>query len=160
MSVLATNRQDDQPVDLAEWTGLAVRVLEAEGAGGELSLAFVDETAMAELNQRFRGQEGSTDVLAFPIDEPLGAGDQHRDRGAEQPLMLGDVVVCPAVAARNATFHGHPPEDEMALLVVHGILHLQGLDHRDQAEASAMEERERQLLAHCRAPAPPTTPAP
>lgn len=160
--VLVADQQEDHALDLEEWTGLAGRVLEAEGIHGELSLAFVSEAVMADLNQRFRGRSGPTDVLSFPIDDQVGGSDPF----GEQPVMLGDVVVCPAVAARNAAngaannaahnvahdagLHGHLLQDEMALLVVHGILHLGGMDHEDETEALAMEERERQLLAQCR----------
>jgi probable rRNA maturation factor len=63
------------------------------------------------------------------------------------PLLLGDVVICPAVAARNAPEHAGTYDNELALLLVHGILHLLGMDHDDEAEAAAMEALERQLLA-------------
>jgi probable rRNA maturation factor len=62
-------------------------------------------------------------------------------------MLLGDVVVCPSVAARNATDHGVSLEDEVALLVVHGLLHLLGMDHGEDDEAETMEQRERELLA-------------
>jgi len=141
VSVLVTD-ESDRPVDTQRWLSLAGRVLEAEGVGvtAELSMAFVGEEAMAELNRRFAGEEGATDVLAFPID------DAHADRGDGTPVMLGDVVICPAVADRNATGHGASLEDELALLVVHGILHLMGMDHEDPLDASVMQQRERELL--------------
>jgi probable rRNA maturation factor len=63
------------------------------------------------------------------------------------PVLLGDVVVCPSVAARNATEHGVEEDDELALLVVHGLLHLLGMDHDAEDEAERMERRERELLA-------------
>jgi probable rRNA maturation factor len=69
------------------------------------------------------------------------------------PLLLGDVVICPAIAARNATSHGVTFSDELALLVVHGLLHLVGMDHEDNSEAERMEERERELLARFHRPA-------
>jgi probable rRNA maturation factor len=112
---------------------------------------------MADLNQRFRGEEGPTDVLAFPIDEDAVEGGRSPDSGGpgpgattsepyEIPIVLGDVVVCPRVALRNAPAHAGTYDDELALLVVHGILHLLGMDHTDDREAAVMERRERELL--------------
>ena len=123
----------------------------------ELSMLFVDEAAMADLNLRFTGKEGATDVLAFPIDEEPSEGGRSPDSGgtgpgfipaepSDMPLLVGDVVICPAVAARNAPQHAGTYDDEVALLIVHGILHLMGMDHIDDAEATAMERRERELL--------------
>ena len=112
----------------------------------ELSLLFVDETSIAELNERFMGSEGPTDVLAFPIDaDAVLGGCPTRSRSGpdradpdpdELPLLLGDVVICPAVAARNAPDHAGTLDDELALLVVHGVLHVLGRDHADADEAA------------------------
>ena len=117
---------------------------------------------MAELNLRFMGEEGPTDVLAFPIDDdvvvqsarnadPTGPGPAPDIEPSDAPALVGDVVLCPAVAARNARSHtgdGHRGtfDDEMALLVVHGVLHLLGMDHAEEGEARAMRARERELL--------------
>ncbi|MEZ5140658.1 MAG: rRNA maturation RNase YbeY [Acidimicrobiales bacterium] len=110
MEVFVADEQGDQPVDVARWESLARDVLTAEGVSGdaELALLFVDEAAIAELNQRFMGHDGPTDVLAFPIDDddvlvgrsPDGSSSGP-DRGPvdDVPLLLGDVVVCQAVAA-------------------------------------------------------------
>jgi probable rRNA maturation factor len=73
---------------------------------------------------------------------------------AQLPTLLGDVVICPAVAHRNAPEHAGTYEDEIALLLVHGILHLMGMDHVDEQEARAMERREKELLERFHAPAP------
>ena len=141
------------------WQALALGVLHSEGVRGdaELALLFVDETAMAELNRRFMGSPGPTDVLAFPIDDDDGivAGrlpdgsttGPDRPPATEVPLLLGDVVVCPAVAALNAPTHAGTYDDEIALLVVHGILHVLGMDHVTPHETEAMQQRERELLA-------------
>ncbi len=158
VEVFAADEQSAQPVDAMGLIRLAKAVLVAQGvkAGSELSMLFVDEDAMAELNKRFLGKDGPTDVLAFPIDDDdvveggrspdsLGPGN-GADPDADPPNLLGDVVVCPAVAARNAPNHAGTYEDEMALLVVHGILHILGMDHVDNEEAEAMEQRERELL--------------
>jgi probable rRNA maturation factor len=135
--VYAADEQADLPVDVERWSALARAVLDAEGvtADAEVSLLFVDEPAIAALNGRFLDKEGPTDVLAT------------NERGTDQLLLLGDVVICPVVAARHAVEHEVPVEDELALLVVHGILHLLGMDHVLTHEAERMEERERQLLA-------------
>ena len=99
--------------------------------------------------------QGPTDVLSFPIDdEPIRAGvlpmRAAPGPGRSRPptgrrLLLGDVVICPTVAARNAAEHAGTYDDEIALLVVHGILHLLGMDHEDDEEAERMERREQQL---------------
>lgn len=154
------DEQDDHPVDVAGWEELARNVLEAEGMRGdaELAVLFVDEASMGELNERFMGHKGPTDVLAFPIDDgedmivgrsPDGStpGPDQEEPTDDVPLLLGDVVVCPAVAARNAPAHAGTYEDEIALLVVHGILHVLGRDHAEPAEAESMQARERELLA-------------
>ncbi len=159
VAVFAADEQSDEPVDTLRWVRLAEGVLEAEGirADAELSMLFVDEQAMAELNLRFLGREGPTDVLAFPIDDDVYEGGRLPDslgpagpadeiEPSDLPMLLGDVVVCPAVARRNAPNHAGTYEDEMALLVVHGILHLLGMDHADDEEATVMERREQELL--------------
>jgi probable rRNA maturation factor len=159
VAVFAADEQSDEPVDTLRWVRLAEGVLEAEGVRGdaELSMLFVDESAIAELNLRFLGREGPTDVLAFPIDDDVYEGGRLPDslgpagpadeiEPSDLPTLLGDVVVCPAVARRNAPTHAGTYEDEMALLVVHGILHLLGMDHADDEEATVMERREQELL--------------
>ncbi len=153
------DEQDDQPVDVARWETLARAVLEAEGVRGEaeLALLFVDEATITELNGSFMGQVGPTDVLAFPIDaddEAVGVGRSpdgstsgpDRDLPSDVPLLLGDVVICPTVAARNAPTHAGTYDDELALLIVHGILHVLGHDHATDEETIAMQARERDLL--------------
>jgi probable rRNA maturation factor len=159
VEVFAADEQSAQPVDAMRLVRLAKAVLAAQGVkpDSELSMLFVDEEAMAELNKRFLGKEGPTDVLAFPIDDDdvveggrspdsLGPGAGVDFENTDPPNLLGDVVVCPAVAARNAPDHAGTYDDEMALLVVHGILHILGMDHVDNEEAEAMEQRERELL--------------
>jgi len=158
VDVFCADEQRDRPVEINRWSTLARSVLMERGVKGaaEVSLLFVDEASIAALNERFMGHSGPTDVLAFPVeDDPLPTG-RSPDMGgtgpgadvADEPLMLlGDVVVCPAVAARNAVDHESTYEDEMALLVVHGLLHLLGMDHQVDADAERMEALERSLLA-------------
>ena len=160
VEVFAADEQSDHPVDALRWARLAEAVLGEADLGGEaeLSILFVDEKAMAELNSRFLGKDGPTDVLAFPIDEeePAESGRSPDSGGTgpgmpsepeEMPVLLGDIVICPAVAHRNAALHAGTYEDELALLVVHGLLHLMGMDHQEDAEAEEMEARERELLS-------------
>lgn len=171
--VYFADEQTDFAIDGARWTGLAERVLLAEGVRGaaELSLMFVDVEAIADLNQQFMETVGPTDVLAFPIDGHPGgveaeivAGPPGGGRGPDRapidsgdlPLLLGDVVICPAVAAAQAPEHAGNLDDELALLVVHGVLHVLGWDHALDEERERMQARERALLEqlHWAGPAP------
>jgi probable rRNA maturation factor len=157
-SVFAADEQIDHPVDTLRWIRLAEAVLADEGVRGEteVSILYVDEETITDLNTRFLGKEGSTDVLAFPIDEEPVEGGRSPDSGGtgpgfnpspdEAPTLLGDVVICPSVAYRNAPEHAGTYDDELALLLVHGLLHLLGLDHEDPEEAEVMESKERDLL--------------
>ena len=157
IDVFAADEQDDHPMEVARWSTLAQRVPAARGVKGEneVSLLFVDEEAMAALNQQFLGKSGPTDVLSFPIEDEPGPTGRSPDLGGSGPgvspeegtlTLLGDVVICPAVAAANAVEHEVSLEDEVALLVVHGLLHLLGLDHEEEAEAERMEALEQELL--------------
>jgi probable rRNA maturation factor len=157
IDVFAADEQQVHQMDVARWAGLARQVLQARGVKGEteVSLLFVDEDTSAALNEQFLGKTGPTDVLSFPIEEEPGPAGRSPDFGGSGPgssaeqgilTLLGDVVICPVVAARNAIEHEVSFEDEMALLVVHGLLHLLGMDHEKEAEAERMEAVEQQLL--------------
>lgn len=157
VEVYLSDEQSDVAVDLERWQGLARAVLVAERVRGEaeLNVLFVDADHIAELNEEFLGSTGPTDVLAFPIDADLvAASDAHERTGPDRapidpgdfPLLLGDVVVCPAVAAQNAPTHAGTLDDEIALLVVHGILHVLGHDHAEPDETARMRARELSLL--------------
>jgi probable rRNA maturation factor len=159
--VFAADEQDDHPVDADRWMKLANDVLTTEKVGDdvEVSVMFVDERAIAELNEKFMGKSGPTDVLSFPIDEGPPDSGRVPDAGGNGPgyelpddsdgvlSLLGDVVICPAVVMRKAPEHTGNYEDELALLLVHGLLHLLGMDHMVDEEAEAMEAKERDLLA-------------
>ena len=173
VEVFAADEQSAHPVDTLRWVRLARSVLEAEGVKGEaeLSLLFVDEQAMSDLNKRFAGNDGPTDVLAFPIDEEPAEGGRSPDSGgsgpgwvpveaSELPTLLGDVVICPSVALSHATESQSSYEDEIALLTVHGILHLMGMDHVDDQEAQVMEKREQELLDRFHRARPGSGPGP
>ncbi len=167
IEVFVADEQNDQPVDTMRWVRLAELVLLDEGVPGdaELSMLFVDEAAMTDLNKRFLGKDSPTDVLAFPIDEEPVEGGRSPDSGgtgpgdtsepSDMPTVLGDVVICPSVAHRNAPEHAGTYDDEVALLIVHGLLHLLGMDHEDDDEAEAMEEREQALLTKFHRPPQP-----
>jgi probable rRNA maturation factor len=166
LEVFVGDEQAAVAVDAGRWQALAEHVLRHEGMTGdaELSILFVDEATIAELNDRFMGSSGPTDVLAFPLEDELVEPGRFPDSGttgpvdprartdaAEPPLLLGDVVICPAVAARNAPEHAGPThdgstDDEIALLVVHGILHVLGHDHAETEETVAMQAKEQELL--------------
>ena len=166
--VFVADEQDAVPIDAARWQALVREVLAAEGVRGhaELSLLFVGIDDIAELNEQFMGVQGPTDVLAFPIDAgdvevaSLPARTVAPDRAppdvGDLPLLLGDVVVCPAVAAGQAGEHAGTLDDELALLVVHGVLHVLGHDHAEPEEMARMRARELELLEslHWQGPAP------
>ena len=130
--------------DLKRWALSAL----AEDVRGELTIRVVDERESAELNSRYRGKEGSTNVLSFgsePAEAPSGA----------ELLPYGDVVICASVVAREAREQGKPLAAHWAHMVVHGALHLQGYDHEKSArDAGIMEARERALLAELGFPDP------
>ncbi len=157
IDVFAADEQQAHPMDVARWAELARRVLTARGIKGEteVSLLFVDEEAIAALNEQVLEKTGPTDVLSFPIEDEPGPTGRSPDLGGSGPgtspeegvlTLLGDVVICPAVASRNAVAHEVTLDDEVALLVVHGLLHLLGMDHQNDAEAERMEAVEQQLL--------------
>ena len=119
----------------------------------ELSVLLVDRATMSDLHERWMGEPGPTDVLAFPMDElrppPPGSSRGDQVGGAEldeDPALLGDVVLCPAVAADQAAQAEHELGDELELLCTHGILHLLGYDHAEAAEKAAMFGLQDELL--------------
>jgi probable rRNA maturation factor len=139
-------------VDGARWAVFARQVLLAEGApeATQLDLTLVGEAEMADLNRTHMGQAGPTDVLSFPLDLADGLPVDADPDGV--PPLAGDIVICPAVARRNAPAHAGTLDDEMALLVVHGVLHLLGHDHAEADERAVMQARERALLAELYGP--------
>ena len=143
MSVEVAN-ETTHPLDERELADLARHVLDALHVHpqAELSVLVVDEEAMAALHVQHMGEEGPTDVLSFPMDE-LRPGT---DAELSPPGLLGDVVLCPEVAARQARAAEHSTADEMLLLTTHGVLHLLGYDHDEPEEERAMFSLQRQLL--------------
>ena len=153
-TVVAADEQDEVAIDVERWSELARAVLTDEKRHGELTLTFVDRDEIAALNREHMGKEAPTDVLSFPLDALDAAAEAPG--GAGVPVLLGDVVVCPSVAAEQALSHAGTLDDELALLVVHGILHVVGHDHAEAHEAGAMRARELEHLQrhHWRGPAP------
>jgi len=142
-TVLVDDRRevDATPVDLDALAELLAAVLAAEGATveAECSLSLVDPDEIATLkSEHLDGDGAATDVLSFPIDGTDDPGDGQ--------WMVGDVVLCPSVAVAQASEHAGTPADELALLVVHGGLHLSGWDHAEPNERTQMWARERALL--------------
>ena len=122
----------------------AEAALSGRRAEAELAIRVVDEAESAELNSHYRGKTGPTNVLSFPTELPAGV-----------PLpVLGDLVICAPMVAREAREQGKSAEAHWAHLVVHGCLHLLGFDHVAEAEAEAMESLERQILAGLGLPDP------
>ncbi|MGZ4589334.1 MAG: rRNA maturation RNase YbeY [Actinomycetes bacterium] len=108
----------------------------------ELSVLAVDTATMTTLHEKWMDEPGPTDVLSFPMDE-LRPGTDDRD---PEPGLLGDVVLCPAVAREQAAKAGHSTDDELDLLCTHGILHLLGYDHAEPDEEQQMFGLQRELL--------------
>jgi probable rRNA maturation factor len=124
--------------DLARWVLDRMRV----HPRAELAITLVDEEAMAALHQQWMELPGPTDVMSFPMDELRPGGD-----GVEPDAgVLGDVVLCPGVAAKQAEEAGHSVADELLLLTTHGILHLLGFDHAEPEEEREMFDLQRTLL--------------
>lgn len=111
----------------------------------EVSITFVDDEEIAQLNEEYRGKEGPTDVLSFECD---GALDGAPDVIGDVPVFeLGDIVIAVDVAERQTHEYGTTFEEEISLLLVHGLLHLCGYDHIEDDEAEVMEAREREILS-------------
>jgi probable rRNA maturation factor len=144
-------------VDEQSLVQVARHVLDRMGVSplAELSLLLVDLDAMARLHVRWMNEPGPTDVLAFPMDEldlrgsrgvAHGSGHGQDEHDEPTPQLLGDVVLCPEVAERQAREAGHSTEDELHLLCTHGVLHLLGYDHGDAEEHAEMFGLQGELL--------------
>jgi probable rRNA maturation factor len=116
----------------------------------ELSVLLVDQAYMAELNHRWMGGDGPTDVLAFPMEEGTIDSGPNEVVGGE-PTLLGDIVLCPEVAAKQAVSAGQSTADELHMLTVHGVLHLLGYDHAEPDEEREMFALQAKLLDGWRA---------
>ena len=138
------NNESGLPADESEIVALARHVLAATRVHpqAELSVVLVDEAAMEQLHVQWMDESGPTDVLSFPMDE-LRPGNDTEDG---VPGLLGDVVLCPQVAVRQALAAGHSTQEELLLLTTHGILHLLGYDHAEPDEEKEMFDLQRKLL--------------
>jgi probable rRNA maturation factor len=134
---------EDLPTDvqLQHWAEAA---LAGRPGPAELVIRIVDELEGADLNERYRHKSGATNVLSFPFVPPPPV----------QSSLLGDLVICAPVVAREAAQQGKTPVAHWAHLVVHGVLHLLGHDHQSDREAQAMESLERAVLADLGLPDP------
>ena len=143
MSVLISNDAElDTLLDAQEVEHICEVVLAAEGVEREveISLSYVDEDEMHELNHEWRGIDRTTDVLSFECDSAF-----DEDIPADETLELGDIIL-PAGHCRQAPGFGNSPADECRLMLVHGMLHLLGYDHIEDDEAEVMEAREDAIL--------------
>lgn len=139
MNVFVANEQN-LPVDEGRALTLARHTLRAEELDdeAELSILYVEREHIQRLNQRFAGNDYETDVLAFPMGE-----EQSDEDGG---LLLGDVVICPAVASENAAKLNHSTMHELDTLLVHGTLHLLGYDHQGVQDKEKMDRRLAQIM--------------
>ncbi len=163
MSVEVAN-ESGVAIDELRLVGVARHVLDAMRIHplAELSILLVDEGEMAVLHERWMDEPGPTDVLSFPMDE-LRPGRVDTDVDIDDDAvaaMLGDVVLCPAVADRQGRAAGHSVQDELELLCTHGILHLLGFDHAEPDEEKEMFGLQRDLLTAWGSQRLAQTPAP
>jgi probable rRNA maturation factor len=149
MSIEVLNESGSQ-VEVTELGRLARYVLDRMRIHpqAELTLRLVDPDTMASYNQRWMDKQGPTDVLAFPMDELRpGSDDDEFEEG-----MVGDILLCPQVAAEQAPANGQTPRQEVDLLTIHGILHLLGYDHAEPDERREMFALQARLLAEWQDP--------
>jgi probable rRNA maturation factor len=145
---IAVSDADRTDVDSVVLETFVEAILVAEGVENDASLAvtFANVEDISDLNERFMGRTGPTDVLSFPIED---ASPGHPPRAVEggPPLALGDIFICTDVVETHATEYGVTFDEELYLMVAHGVLHILGWDHADVREAEAMEARETIHLA-------------
>lgn len=129
LSVQYACNRDGLPLraDFVRWARAAL------AGAGEVTIRLVDADEGQELNKEYRGKDYATNVLSFPYES--------------EPVVMGDLVICPTVVAREATEQNKPLDAHYAHLTVHGMLHLQGWDHENDEDAQAMEDEEREILA-------------
>ena len=151
MNVIVEARYGAESLDLPRVEDVALFALgEIEApSGSEVSLTFVTDGEIAELNEAYRSIEGPTDVLSFECDN-LDDGFPKAD-SADAVYELGDIVIAPDVARKQASEFGNEYLDEIDMLVVHGILHLNGYDHIADEDAAVMEPLQEAILAKLRA---------
>ena len=141
---IEVNNETSYDLDGAEFVALAEHVLREMRVSplADLAILFVDVPAMTQLHRLWMDEDGPTDVLSFPMDE-LRPGTEDEPT---PPGLLGDLVLCPEVAERQARAVGHATVEELLLLTTHGILHLLGYDHAEPEEEKTMFALQRRLL--------------
>jgi probable rRNA maturation factor len=146
--IITFGDEQDDPLPTDDLARLAELVLIEEGLDLDtaVSLTLVDEDTIADLNRVHMGKTGPTDVLSFPIEDAAPGRPPLPEDGGP-PLELGDVFIAPGVVRANARRDGVAFDDELSLMVVHGLLHLLGWDHGNDDDATAMEKREGELLS-------------
>ena len=122
--------------DARELRAWAARALQQQAEAAELVIRVVDEAEITALNRTYRGKDGPTNVLSFPSELPAEVGS----------TLLGDIIICAPVVARECVLQDKSPEAHWAHLVIHGVLHLLGFDHQTEEEAARMEATEIRLL--------------
>lgn len=128
------------PAEIDRWVRAALGAADDR----ELNIRVVNESEMAELNSRYRHKEGPTNVLSFPFESPPGVNS----------AILGDIVICAPVVRREAGEQGKALAAHWAHMVVHGVMHLRGYDHENEADAERMEAAETEILTGLGFPAP------
>ena len=136
MTIDIANQQDLAQIDEDDIRAVCARLLSQHGQAGGLSLCYVDDAAIRELNVRYLRRDEATDVLAFPLDD---------DTDPDEPL-LGEIVVSVETAVREAAARGIPVGAEIALYTIHGLLHLLGYDDHEPDETARMRDAERQAM--------------
>lgn len=146
MEVLINNQQDKydlEPYEDLLTRGFAIAArLEELSPEFEVSISFVDDEAIHELNLEYRGVDAATDVLSFPQDD---LGDLDLPEGF--PLMLGDIIISLERAWEQAQEYGHSLEREVLYLAIHGFFHLMGYDHETEEEQGVMRKLEEEVLS-------------
>lgn len=152
MSVFIDNRQDEIKVDskieelIEKVVGKALE-LEVEG-DYEVSISFVNNNEIKELNKQYRDKDAATDVLSFPLMEFEATEEDYNNEEeyVQEDKLLGDIVISLERAQEQAQEYGHSFERELAFLTAHGMLHLLGMDHEDEEEEKEMIEKQDRVL--------------
>ncbi|MCD5414010.1 MAG: rRNA maturation RNase YbeY [Clostridiales bacterium] len=146
MSLVVDNRQDaltidDELLEILEKTVTACFNIEKCDIKYEVSLSFVDNIEISELNYRYRDKQGATDVLSFPMNNGTGNGSLYQEE-----RLLGDIVISTEKAIEQANEYGHSVHREIAFLTVHSMFHLMGYNHENKACKKEMRVKEEEVL--------------
>lgn len=149
MALIINNQQQKVQISHqweANFEKIAIKCLELENIDpqAEISLVFVDDNGIQELNKNYRGKDMPTDVLSFALTE-MGEDELEIVEG-EMETLLGDIIISLETALRQAEEYGHTVEREVAYLMVHGLLHLLGYDHMTEEDKKVMRQREEKVL--------------